>query len=49
MSIKERMLIKKNMLSQKKLYYFSNLQGIFNYGGVKDDHLPFLDKSNYYH
>lgn len=40
----ERMLIKKNMLSQKRLYYFSNLQGIFGYGGVQDDHLPFLAK-----
>lgn len=40
----ENMLLKNNMLNSKKMYYFANTQG-FGYGGVQDDHLPFLARN----
>ncbi len=38
----ETMLLQKKMLNIKKKTFFNNAQG---WGGVQDDHIPFLNKS----
>ncbi len=43
------MLLKRGLLNTKKSYYFTNTQGLGgNGGGIQDDHLPYLAKSELY-
>jgi len=39
------MLIQKKLLSHQQNYYFA--QNFNGFGGIQDDHLPFLKKSNF--